>query len=135
MIKDKDKCEALLFNMKAISEFVWKKIGKNQYGELTSMPIIDGKQGGNSGTCYYSSPIKVAYRYDVWNKMSLAERRLLAIHELYHAVTRHRKSKRNIDSMFGLTELAIYKDIYGEDSELYEYNLNTRAMLKEVIYY
>ena len=130
MIKDKVKCQLLLAEMIEISQEVWQYLGKNNYGGLKPMPPIEGKQGGSSG-CFYWQPPKVAYRYDTWNKMELAEKRLICIHELYHATTHNIKHK-NIDSMFGLTEYNLYKRIYGNSQAMESYKKELDIMLDEI---
>lgn len=97
--------------MKTISEEVWKHIGGKRF-----MPEIESKQGGSSG-CYYRSKHKVYYRWNVWHHLTLAGKRMLAIHELWHAKGKSHKGKDMYLHAFDILTIELYKKIYGEDKE------------------
>ena len=95
--------------MKAISNEVWQAFGKQK----SFMPDIYSKEGGSVG-CYYSDRGAVYFRWNSWNKMPLAHKRLLVIHELYHALGNDHNGMfcHSMDFL----SLEIYKLIYGEDA-------------------
>ena len=91
---------------------VWDKIG------IGKMPKIESKYGGSTGAYYVNEGI-IRFRSTSWNKMPLAGKRMIAIHELYHALGREHDSKLMFCHAFDILTLVLYKLIYGED---YEYN-------------
>lgn len=109
--------------MLSISKEIWKHLKGSR-----KFPTILSKQGGCSG-CYYPSEHTVYYRWNVWNKMPLAGKRMLAIHELYHAKGNHHNGKYMFCHAFDILTIEIYKKIYGED-EAYLEVLNS---MKELI--
>jgi hypothetical protein len=100
--------------MVKISKEVWKFLkGKNKF------PTIESKQGGSSG-CYYPSRHTIYFRWNVWNKMPLAGKRMLAIHELWHAKGNDHNSFYMFCHSFDILTIELYKKIYGEDKEYQE---------------
>ena len=96
--------------MLSLSKEVWEKIAP----PLKTMPRIESKQGGSSG-CFYPDRYTVYYRWNVWNKLGLAGKRMLVIHELYHALGHHHKGM--FLHAFDILTIELYKKIYGEDEE------------------
>jgi len=92
---------------------IWQKIGRGK------IPEICFKLGGHSG-CYYPNQHKVAIRWNVWNKLLKAEKRLLMIHELWHARTEEKETRRFGIHGLDLISIEVYKKIYGEDKEWQE---------------
>ena len=80
------------------------------------MPKIESKQGGASGA-YYRNEHTVRIRWNVWNKLSWAGKRMLMIHELYHAKGNHHKGSDLFLHAFDILTIELYKKIYGEDKE------------------
>jgi len=99
--------------MVSISTEIWQVIGTR------SMPKIESKQGGSSG-CYYPSRHTVYYRWNVWNKLTLAGKRMLAIHELWHAKGEKHQSNKMYLHAFDILTIELYKKIYGEDTAYQE---------------
>ncbi len=93
-----------------------------------SFPKIESKQGGSSG-CYYSSRHTVYYRWNVWNKMPLAGKRMLAIHELWHATGNNHNGFYMFCHSFDLLTIEFYKKIYGEDSNYKEAVENIKTLI------
>lgn len=95
--------------MKDISEEIWQVIGKDK-----EMPKIESKQGGYSG-CYSRSRHTVYYRWNVWRQLTLAGKRMLAIHELWHARGEGHRGSNMFLHAFDILTIEVYKMIYGED--------------------
>ena len=92
--------------MQAIAEDIWKHIGNQR------MPRIESKRGGPTGA-YYVDEHTVRIRWNVWHHLTLAGKRLLMIHELYHA--RGEAHHERFNNASDLISLAIDKRIWGED--------------------
>ena len=101
--------------MVKISKEIWPYLK----GKEKKFPKILSKQGGGSG-CYYREKHTVYYRWNVWHNMPLAGKRMLVIHELYHAKGNHHKSGEMFCHSFDILTIEIYKKIYGEDKEYKE---------------
>ena len=108
-----------------ISKEVWKYLGKNA---KYNFPRIESKQGGSTGV-YYSDQNMVKYRWNSWNKMPLAGKRMLAIHELWHATGNNHDSKDLFCHSFDILTIKIHKKIYGKAHE----SLNVIKLIQEII--
>jgi hypothetical protein len=97
-----------------ISKEIWEHLKGNRI-----FPRIESRQGGSSGA-YYSNEHIIRFRWNVWNKMPLAGKRMLAIHELYHAKGNHHNSENLFCHAFDILTIEFYKKIYGEDKEYRE---------------
>ena len=93
--------------MKEICKEIWARIGVGIF------PEIESKEGGASG-CYYEDRHKVYFRWNVWHKLNITGKRLLAIHELIHATGWDHKSLYGYMHGSDILSLEIYKIIYGE---------------------
>jgi len=112
---------------------VWGKIG------IGKMPEIQSKQGGSTGA-YYPDENIIRFRWNSWNKMPLAGKRMIAIHELYHALGRHHDSSEMFCHAFDILTIELYKLIYGKDeayksakSDIVDLALNIVKYSKEVL--
>lgn len=91
-----------------IAREIWPRLARYR-----PMPAIESKHGGHTGA-YYPREHTIRVRSNVWKKMSLGNKRLLMIHELWHA--------RGIDhqplflSSFDVISLSVYERIYGFDA-------------------
>jgi len=79
------------------------------------MPCIASKLGGSSAA-YYPGEHTIRVRTGTWKKLTLAGRRLLMIHELWHAAG-NLHSGLYLHS-FDVLSLVVYERIYGRDAEL-----------------
>ena len=116
-------------NLKAEKEMV--RISKEVWEHLKtgkSFPMIESKQGGSSG-CYYTGKHTIYYRWNVWNKMPLAVKRMLAIHELWHASGRKHNGQYMFCRSFDILTIELYKKIYGEDEPYKELINNIKSIL------
>jgi len=95
--------------MQLVCNHIWPFLkSKNE------IPKILSKQGGSSGS-YRPSEHTVYFRWNVWNKMDVAGKRLLAIHELYHATGSNHNGAKMFCHGIDILSIEIYKKIYGED--------------------
>ncbi len=115
--------------MLSISTEIWGFIG------IGKMPRIESKQGGASGCYYGGSRHTVYYRWNVWNKMPLAGKRMLAIHELYHAAGHKHDSGQMFCHAFDILTLELYKLIYGEDPGYIEAINSIRGIAEGTLIY
>ncbi len=79
------------------------------------MPRISSKLGGSSAA-YYPGEHTIRVRTGTWKKLTLAGRRLLMIHELWHAAG-NPHAGLYLHS-FDILSLVVYERIYGRDAEL-----------------
>jgi len=112
--------------MKQIALEVWNKIGNQK------MPEIKSKQGGSTG-CYYKNEHTVYFRWNSWNKMPLAGKRMITIHELYHARGEDHNSKYMFCHAYDIFTIELYKLIYGEDDELRSQLIELRKYAESII--
>ena len=105
--------------MATICTEVWASLDNLKISKGKPYPRILSKQGGSSG-CYYPGEHTVYFRWNVWNKMPLAGKRMLAIHELYHATGSDHKSKYMFCHAYDILTIELYKRIYGEDEPYQE---------------
>lgn len=105
---------------------VWQKIG------IGKMPGIESKQGGSTAA-FYPGSFKVIFRWNSWNKMPLAGKRLVAIHELYHALGRDHDSAQMFCHAYDMLTMEFYRLIYGEDEPFREAMEGIRQIAKSVI--
>jgi len=101
-------------------EIEMREIADEVYARLKTdvpMPKIESKQGGHTGT-YYRDSHTIRFRSNVWNKLTLAVKRLLVIHEMKHAVGGDHSAKDLYLGSFDLFSLEVYKSIYGFDEQL-----------------
>ena len=96
--------------MQAIASLIWSHIG------IGREPKIESKYGGSTGA-YYPSEHCVRIRWTSWAKMPEAGKRMIMIHELYHAAGHHHNSKDMFCHAFDILTIQLYLKIYGEDEE------------------
>jgi len=82
--------------------------------ENSIFPKIFSKQGGSSA-CYRKSEHAIYFRWNVWNKLCMAGKKMLVIHEMYHALGNCHKGAKLYTHQFDVLTIEIYKRIYGED--------------------
>lgn len=112
--------------MNKICTEVWQEIG------IGKMPGIESKQGGSSAA-FYPSQFKVIFRWNSWNKMPLAGKRLIAIHELYHALGRDHDSSQMFCHAYDLLTIEFYRFIYGEDQPFLDAMAGIKQIAESVI--
>jgi hypothetical protein len=112
--------------MTEICKEVWQKIG------IGKMPEIESKQGGHTAI-FSPSQFKVIFRWNSWNKMPLAGKRLVAIHELYHALGRNHDSAQMFCNAHDMLAEEFYKAIYGEDDPLRDAMAGMRQIAESVM--
>jgi hypothetical protein len=100
--------------MRSICAEVWSCFNLMGILKTKMIPKTFSKQGGSSG-CYYPDKHTVYFRWNVWNKMPLAGKRMLAIHELYHATGNKHNGKYMFCHAYDILTIELYKRIYGED--------------------
>jgi len=112
----------MIQEMKSIVQEIWDHIG------IGKIPKVETKKGGYTAA-YYPSKHVIRFRENSWNKLpTLAHKRLLVIHECFHAAGYDHSVVNGIYlSSFDLLSLAFYKEIYGVD----EYMLEAKRMYKE----
>lgn len=93
-----------------ISLEIWQHLDTRK-----QMPRISSKLGGSSAA-YYPGEHTIRVRTGTWKKLTLAGRRLLMIHELWHAAG-NPHSGLYLHS-FDVLSLVVYERIYGRDAEL-----------------
>ena len=108
-----------------IADEIWKHLKSRK-----SMPRIQSKLGGSSAA-YYPGEHMIRVRTGTWRKLSLAGKRLLAIHELWHA-SGHEHSGLYLHS-FDILSLVIYERIYGRDAELEKMYQEVKAVADEAM--
>jgi hypothetical protein len=112
--------------MTEICTEIWQKIG------IGKMPEIESKQGGYVAR-FWRDDFKVIFRWNSWNKMPLAGKRLVAIHELYHALGQDHDSSQMYASAYDLLPMAFYRLIYGEDEPFLDAMAGIRHIAESVI--
>ena len=101
-------------------EIEMKEICEDVYSYFITdigIPDIESKQGGATAA-YYKTEHMIRFRWNVWNKLDLAGKRLLCIHELWHAVGNSHNSKKLFCTSFDCLSMRIYKRIWGADVAL-----------------
>ena len=93
-----------------ISLEIWQHLATRK-----RIPRISSKLGGSSAA-YYPGEHTIRVRTGTWKKLTLAGRRLLMIHELWHAAGQPH-SGLYLHS-FDVLSLVVYERIYGRDAEL-----------------
>ena len=93
-----------------ISLEIWRHLDTRK-----RMPRIASKLGGSSAA-YYPGEHTIRVRTGTWKKLTLAGRRLLMIHELWHAAG-NPHAGLYLHS-FDVLSLVVYERIYGRDAEL-----------------
>lgn len=93
-----------------IAEEIWPRLFTAK-----DMPKIESKHGGSSAA-YYQREHCVRVRSNVWAKLLPAQKRLIMIHELYHA-SGHDHASYFLSSHDYISR-EIYKKIWGYDKQL-----------------
>lgn len=106
-----------------IAQTIWQKMNTGK-----DFPRVESKHGGSSAA-YYSREHCVRVRSNVWNKLMLAQKRLLMIHELYHA-SGHTHDSYFLSSL-DFVSLEIYKRIWGQDEVLNEFQMKLKSLVDE----
>lgn len=110
MIRD----NKVTFEARQIALEIWDKL-KLQGRSEKGFPDIDSKQGGRCG-CYYPNEHCIRVRTNMWNKMVLAQKRLLLCHELVHALGQHTHSVYAFYLYYSdMLSIEMYKNVWGED--------------------
>ena len=94
------------------------------------MPRISSKLGGSSAA-YYPGAHTIRVRTGTWKKLTLAGRRLLMIHELWHAAG-NPHSGLYLHS-FDVLSLVVYERIYGRDAELERMYQEVRTVVNKTM--
>jgi len=110
--------------MVAISKEIWPHLKAK-----VKFPAIESKQGGSSGVYWHFPTHKIYFRWNVWNKMTLAGKRLLAIHELWHATGNGHSGIYMFCHGIDMLSIELYKKIYGEDETYKETIKMVRSIL------
>lgn len=94
------------------------------------MPKIVLRRQRSTGKSFRSERL-ISIREDSWNKMHLAEKRLIVIHEAIHQCkVPHMPGFRTSTDMLSL---AVYRQIWGEDSILKEFFQGLNAQAAKII--
>lgn len=126
MIRD----EKVTYEARQIGKEIWKVLRLDGCSER-GIPDIDSKQGGASG-CYYHNIHTVYVRSNVWKKLTLAQKRLLMIHELYHSLNQQHKPGIYLSSADYLSR-RLYMRIWGNDEHLQDFDTEIENELEKVI--
>lgn len=87
----------------------------------TQYPKIITKQGGHSAYyCAYDGKKThfIAIRINVWNNLTLAQKRLLIIHEFIHSLGQKHSSMKSYLSCNDMLSILVYEKVYGNDEHL-----------------
>ena len=106
MIRNKE----LEIEMLSISKYIWMCFKTSK-----PFPAIESKQGGSTAA-YYPREHKIRYRWNSWAKMPMAGKRMIAIHELWHATGQEHDSSSMFAHAYDIVTIEIYKRIFGEDA-------------------
>ncbi len=106
-----------------IAHEIWKHLNSKK-----PMPAIKSKLGGSSAA-YYPGEQTIRVRTGTWKKLTLAGKRLLMIHELWHSAGHHH-SGLYLHS-FDILSLVVYERIYGRDAELEKMYREVQAVANE----
>jgi len=119
----------MIEEMKQIVQEVWPYIG------IGRIPKVETKRGGYTAVYYPRSHV-IRFRENSWDRLNLANRRLLVIHECYHA-TGHKHSVKNgiYLSSFDLLSITFYKHIYGDDGVFARAQLEVAEYAEEILKY
>lgn len=118
-----------------MAEEIWKKMKLPK----SDIPTIGTKQGGYSAVCYYgegdrsSKNCIIKVRENVWAKMLRAQKRLLLIHELVHAIGYDHSGLESFCASSDLLSVQIYDRIYGMDSYMAELKSKIDDMIDKMI--
>lgn len=120
----------MIDEMKSIVKEVWEHIG------IGKIPNVATKKGGYTAT-YSPSTHTITFRMNSWNKMrELSMKRLLVIHECYHAAGHGHSVNNGIYlSSFDLLSLAFYNQIWGEDDCIKKARYVLEVYCKEYLKY
>lgn len=97
-------------------------------------PTFFVKRGGSSGGYYIYYEEKthlIGLRYNVWTNLSIAQKRLLVIHEFIHSLGLNHSGLKSYLSAFDLMSKEVYLQIYGEDEELMKFRESLQDSMKE----
>lgn len=108
-----------------ISQEIWQHLNTRK-----GMPRIASKLGGSSAA-YYPGEHTIRVRTGTWKKLTLAGRRLLMIHELWHAAG-NPHSGLYLHS-FDVLSLVVYERIYGQDAELERMYQEVQTVVNKVV--